>query len=119
LNGSAALLMCCLAEYLARKGDWNEALRLWEIAQSHSTLSRNAVMSIVEIHVACALRAIQRGFQLIEEFDKRSDPEETELTLPGNDKAIQRDAAKMFRKTQKFLERVVSKKRQKELGIDI
>jgi len=38
--------------------------------------------------------------------------------LPGNDKAIQQDAAKQFRRLEKILEQIVPKERQRDLGID-
>ena len=111
-----AQLLDLLAEYHTRKGDWNKAIELWEIVQLHETFSQSAVISIVEIQAARALRAIQHGFQLIEKFNKNFDPE-SETILPGNDKAVQQEAAKRFRRLQKILERIVPKERQMELGI--
>jgi len=52
----------------------------------------------------------------IEEFKKVFDPE-SEIMVPGNDKAVQEQAAKEFRRLQRVLEEVMPKKRQKELGI--
>ena len=67
--------------------------------------------AIVEIHVARALQALQCGFQKIEAFRKDFDPE-TELMIPGNEKAMLDDAAKEFRRLQKILEGVVTMRRR-------
>jgi hypothetical protein len=112
LNAQALL---CLAEFYARQGDWDVAITGAELAQDCETLHRNAVHAIVEIHAARALLAIRRGFDRIERFNKNFDPT-TELIVPGNDAAVQEQAAKEFRRLQRILEKVVPKERQKELG---
>jgi len=75
------------------------------------------VIGIVELHVASALRTIRRGFRLIQEFNKHFDPE-AEIILPGNDQAIQQNAAKQHKRLQRILERIVPKERQEELGVE-
>ena len=107
-----------LGEYYARKGLWNKAIELWEFVQQDNIHSQNAVESIVEIQVAAALLAIKRGCELVEKFNQDFDPE-METTLPGNDKTIQQQAEKKFRKLKKILEQIVPEKRQKELGLDV
>jgi hypothetical protein len=111
-----SLLFEALGESQARDGKWDEAIASWEAAQCDGTISQNAVMNIVEIHAARALRTLQRGFQLIEKFNQDFDPE-LETVVPGTAKAIQRDAEKQFRRLQKILEKIAPKERRKELGI--
>jgi hypothetical protein len=107
----------CLAEYYARKGHWGKAVELWEFVQLDNIFYRDAVEGVVDIHVAGALLAIKRGFELMKKFNQNYDPE-METTLPGNDGKIQRGAGKKFRKLQRLLEKVVPEKRRKELGLD-
>jgi hypothetical protein len=106
-----------LGEYYARKGLWNKAVELWEFVQRDNIFCRNAVEGIVEIHVAGALLAIKRGFELIKHFNQSFDPE-METTLPGNDKKIQQQAEKQFQKWRKILEKILPEKRRKELKLD-
>ena len=110
-----AMLCRCLAEFCAREGEWDDAIAVAESAQENPCFLQPAVGTLVEIHVARALRAVERGFQYIEAFRKDFDPE-TELVITGVEKDILDDAAKEFRRLQKMLGRVVPKKRQKELG---
>jgi hypothetical protein len=105
----------CLAEYYTRKGLWNKAVELWGFVQLDNIFCRNAVEGIVDIHVAGALLAIKRGFELVKKFNQSFDPK-METTLPGNDKVIQQQAEKKFRKLQKILEKIVPNERQRELG---
>ncbi len=109
-------LFLCLAEYLARKGSWGDALAALQEAQTNETFSRDAVAAIVEIHVACALAALRQGFELIDQFKQNFDPV-AETIVPGNDNAIQEQAAKKFRRLQKTLEKIVPEKRQRALGL--
>ena len=111
-----AALGLCLAEFCAREGAWDDAIALVEPAQECSIYIQDAVSTLVEIHVARALKAVQSGFQKIEVFRKEFDPE-TELTIPGNEKAMLDNAAKEFQRLQKMLERTVPKKRRGELGL--
>jgi hypothetical protein len=109
-------LLLCLGEYFARRGKWDQAVAIWEAVQFEPTFSQNAVISIVEIHAARALRALQQGLQLIARFKQQFDPA-LETTLPGNDRAIQEKAQRSLRELQKILERIVTEERRKELGI--
>ena len=110
------LLMSSVAEFCARTGWWEKALDFWKKVREHETLHRNAVEGIVEIHCARALRAIERGFEYVERYKMKLDPE-LETMLPGNNKSVQKSAAKEFLRLQKILERIVPKERQKELGM--
>lgn len=110
------LLAQCFAEYLARTGDWESAIKLLESARFEPTLSQNAVIGLVEIHVAHALRAIHQGLQLVTKFNQEFDPEH-ETMLPGNARGIQHDAEREFRRLEKILVKIVPKERQRELGI--
>jgi hypothetical protein len=109
-------LLLCLAEYLVRKGKCAESIAVLEAVQADATFHRNAVTGIVEIHAVRAWLALRLGFQRIGQFNRNFDPE-TELTVPGNDKAVQEQAAKEFRRLQKTLEKILPEKRRKELGL--
>jgi hypothetical protein len=111
-----AMLCLCLAEVCAREGEWDDIIPLMEPVHESLPFIQNAVDTAVEVHVVRALMAVQRGFQKIEAFRKEFDPE-TELILPGNDKAVLDQAAKGFRRLQKALEKLLPQKRQKELGL--
>jgi len=111
-----AQLLCCLAEHFARRGKWNESVGIWELVQLDEIFLPNAVHGIVEAHVARALRAIECGFQLLEKFNQRVDPE-LATTLPGNEKKRHYKTEKEFLRLQKLLETIMPVERQKELGI--
>jgi len=111
-------LLLCLAECLVRAGKWDGAISVLERVQTNETFCRNAVTGIVEIHASRALLALRQGFQFIERFNRNFDPE-TEIMLPGNDRAVQEQAAKEFRRLQKILESIVPRKRWKGLLIEI
>jgi hypothetical protein len=110
-----ALLLLCLSEFYAREGKWAEAIAAAEPAQECSTFLQSAVTAVVEIHAARALRVVQQGFQRIDVFSKKFDPQ-TELTVPGNERALLDHAAKEFRRLQKMLEGIVPVKRRRQLG---
>jgi hypothetical protein len=112
-----SLLRLDLAEYLSREGEWDEALAVLEAVQSDETLTEDAVTCMVEVHAVRALLALRRGLHLVKEDNQNIDPE-TELALPDEAKAIRGQAAREFRRLQRILERIVPKKRQKELGIN-
>jgi hypothetical protein len=112
-----SILRLNLAEFFTRTGKWNEAIAIFETVLDDSIFSRDAVKGIVEIHVAGALLAIKRGFELVNKFNQSFDPK-METTLPGNDKKIQQQAEKQFRKMQNILEKSVPEKRRKELGLE-
>jgi hypothetical protein len=107
-----------LGEYYARKGLWNKAVEAWEFVRLDNIFIQEAVEGIVEIHVAGAMLAIKHGCDFINKFKQDFDPK-METTLPGNDKKIQQQAEKKFRKLKKILEKIVPEKRQKELGLDV
>jgi hypothetical protein len=110
-----AMLAACMAESLARKGQWNEAIQIWEAVQSDDILSENAVTGIAEIHVARALRTIRLGLAVIERSKANFDPN-LETTLPGNEKTRREQAEKNLRHLEKKLKRILPEKRQSELG---
>ncbi len=109
-------LLLSLAEYLARKGKWDEAIAVLEEVQSNETFERNAVTAIVELHVARALKAVRLGFRLLQQFNQDFDPS-AEIIVPGNDKAVREQAAEEFGRLQKTLVKIVPPKRQVELGL--
>lgn len=110
-------LMDQLAEYLAKTGEWEKAIKIWDIVQLDETYMENGVTGIVEIHAARALRAVRFGFQLIAQFKKNFDPE-LETTLPGNERKRWARTEKQLRRFEKMLERILPEKRRKELEVD-
>ena len=109
-------LLLCLAEFLARKGKWDETIAVLETVQSSKIFNRNAVTGIVEVHVVRALLALQHGCRVNDEFNRKSDPE-MEITLPRNDQALLAQAANEFQRLRKLLEKIVPEKRQQKLGL--
>jgi hypothetical protein len=112
-----SLLRLNLAGFFARAGKWDEAIAVLEIVRNDKIFCRDAVTGMVEIHAARALLAIKHGLALVEKFNREFDPKR-ETTLPGNDKTIQQQAEKQFHKLRNMLAKIVSEKRQKELGIN-
>ena len=88
------------------------------MVQFEEVFTQNAVIGIVEIHAASALRAIRRGYQLLDKFNESLDPE-LATTLPGNQNSRRQEAEKQFQRLEKILEKVVPQKRQRELGVGI
>lgn len=111
-----SLLMLSLAEFKVREHKWDEAIAILEAVLPDSVVGRNAVEAIVEVHAIRSLLALRDGFQRAKQFSQDFDLE-MELKLPGNNKGMQEDAAKEFRRLQRILEKIVPEKRQKELGL--
>ncbi|HEY1719395.1 MAG TPA: hypothetical protein VGH42_14040 [Verrucomicrobiae bacterium] len=112
------ILGLTLADFFTRTGKWEDAVALFESVQKDRIFCRDAVKGIVEIHAFHALLAINNGLTLVKKFNCDFEPE-MEMTLPGNDKKIQQQTEKQFRKWRKILEKVVPEKRQKELGLEL
>ena len=112
-----AMLMDCLAEYLVRKGEWNEAIRIWETVQLDPIKMESGVVGIMEIHAARALQSTRAGLQLVEKAKMNFDAD-LETTLPGNEKVRWAQTEKKLRRFEKMLQKILPEKRRKEMGID-
>jgi tetratricopeptide (TPR) repeat protein len=111
-----SLLLLCLAEYLGRKGRWDEAIAALEGAPPNETLHRNFVARLAEAHVVRALLAVRQGLQRLDEINQTFDPV-AETIVPGNDKHVRDQARNDLRRLQKKLEKIVRAKRQQQLGL--
>ena len=111
-----ARLWLCLAQYYAQEGAWDRTIAAADQARQCPIIHEEAVRTMAEIHVARALLEVRRGLREVEEFLTHSDPR-TELMVPGNDRLVQEQAAKTFRRLEEALEKILPKERQKKLGL--
>jgi hypothetical protein len=104
------------AEFCLRTGCWDQAIGLCEIAQEEPTFSQQAVICQVEGHLCRALQTLKSGRQLAEHFSRQMGP--ADITLPGNDDSIQRDAQKAFNRLAKRIRAVLPPSRWKVIGTE-
>lgn len=109
-------LLMFLSEICARDRKWDEAIAAAEVAQLCEGSERSAVLSIMDIHIARALRALEFGFRLIEQSGRNLSTK-VATVRPETDEAVERQTAKEFARLRIILERIVPKERQKELGL--
>jgi hypothetical protein len=121
LNGKlesleAAHLLCAMASYFEQSGEWESALRAWEMVPVGGPLSKNALVGKVEIHLARALTEAREGLSAIKSMDGHADP--TAISLPGNEESIFKDAVKALEKLKRGIEIILPTARRSELGMN-
>jgi len=113
-----SLLLTALARYYSRTRRWYDATNAWEHMPLEQPFRRDALSGIVKIHLARALRAIDRGLKALSEL--KADPDgENQLSLPGNDLKLTLDAEKELLKYKSGIEKLLPEKARKELGVDV
>ncbi len=110
-----SLLCHALASFYARTHQWEKALAMWEETPLEQPFRRNALSGIVEIHLARAFEAVQRGLEILAEL-KRNPDVTTELCLPGNDLGMTKDAEKELLKFKRGIEKLLPEEARRELG---
>ena len=86
-----AAMMDALANYYARMGRWNVALKLWQEAPNEPILQRQRLCGIVKVHLLQALEAARTGLAKVAAAQQHADLS-MEVQLPGNNAALSRDA---------------------------
>jgi len=105
-----------LASFFARTHDWEKAIAVWQQAPLDEPLRRNALGGIVQIHLARAFEAIERGLNALAELKRN--PEQS-LCLPGNDLGMTLEAQKELLKFKRGIEKLLPEEARKDLGMDV
>lgn len=113
-----AIILTALGAFFSRSRRWSGAIEAWEAMPLEQPFRRDALSGIVKIHLAGAFEAAERGLQWLAEL-KKNPNSENELCLPGNDEALTRDAEKELLKFKRGIEKLLTEKVRKELGVDV
>ena len=76
-----SVLLTALGEFYSRIQRWDDALTVWEHMPLEQPFRHNALSGIVKIHLARALRAIDRGLKALSELKENPDSE-NQLSCP-------------------------------------
>ena len=122
LNGrmdplEAAHLLRAMASYFERSGEWEAALRAWEMVPASGPFSESALISKVEIHLAQAIMAAREGISSL--AAKADLPDTHSLSFSGQTQLRIDDAVMELKKFARVIEKLLSEERRKELGISI
>ena len=111
-----SFLIETLAPFFARTHRWDEAIATWQQAPLDQPFRRDALSGIVKIHLGRALEAIESGLRLLAQLKKQAN-NESSLCLTGNDLALTAQAEKELLKFKRGIEKVLTGKARKELGM--
>jgi hypothetical protein len=111
-----SLLLEALASFFARTRDWDRAISAWQHASLEQPFRRDALSGIVKIHLSRAFEAAERGLEYVAEL-KKNPNNDHELVLPGNDLALTAQAENELLKFKRGIEKILSEKVRKELGV--
>src|SRR5262249_3682238 len=112
----ASLLCWSLGQFLARMRYWGDALEMWQQVPPDPSVARNVLTGIVGIHLARALEASEAAIQLLRQREEEHNGD-LELCLPGLENDLAIDAAKELQKLKRGIEKLLSEKSRKQLGI--
>jgi len=112
-----AVILTALGVFFTRTRRWSDATEVWEAMPLEQPFRRDALSGIVNIHLARAFEAAERGLQWVAEL-KNNPNNEGELMLPGNELALTAQAEKDLLKFKRGIEKLLPEKVRKELGID-
>jgi len=88
---------------------------LFESLRTHRGVAESAILGIVELRVAQALRAVNEGFAALREMNASPDPE-LAVAVPGNEQARWSKTEKKLKRLEKQLKKALPKELQKDLG---
>jgi len=111
-----AIILTALGAFFSRTRRWSGAIEAWGAMPLEQPFRSNALSGIVEIHLARALEAAERGLQRLAEL-KENPNNDNELMLPGNDLALTAHAEKELLKFKRRIEKLLPEKVRHELGI--
>jgi len=110
-----SLLVEALASYYARSGDWPCAFEFWRNAPRAEVFATDAVVGMVHLCIVSALNIIRDELKTARELELNG---ETEISLPGLEKGLRQDTEKELLKLKQALEKIVPKRRRKDLGFE-
>jgi hypothetical protein len=110
-----SLLVEALASYYARGGDWPRAFEFWRNVPRAEVFAKDAAVGMVQLCIVSALNIIRDELKTARELDLTG---ETEISLPGNEKGLRQDTEKELLQLKQALEKIVPKRRRKELGCE-
>jgi hypothetical protein len=108
------MLLEAMAEYFCHKGDLEGARAAWASIPLGGAFVQNALVGVVETHLADALLAADAGLEALENLAFSGD---TEVIVPGNEARLIDDARKELRALRNAVARTLPVMRQKHLGI--
>jgi hypothetical protein len=111
-----SLLSCALGRFFAHTHQWEYALAVWQATPPDSSIARNVLNGIVEIHLARALEAVDTGIRLLTERKQQGNCD-IDLSLPGLEFDLAVDAEKELLKFKRGIGKLLPEKTRKELGI--
>ena len=111
-----SFLIETLAPFLARTHRWDQAIAIWQQAPLDGPFRRDALSGIVKIHLGRAWEAIERGLQLLSDVREKPNTEDS-IALPNNDVGLTRSAETQLLKFKRGIEKLLSEKVRKELGV--
>jgi hypothetical protein len=111
-----SLLSCALGRFFAHTHQWEFALAVWQARPPASSIARNVLNGIVEIHLARALEAVDTGIRLLTER-KQQHSSDIDLCLPRLEFELAVDAEKELLNFKRGIEKLLSEDARKDLGI--
>jgi len=114
---TGGVLQSRIAEYFARVGDYERAIHLWEPLRTHRGVAESAILELVELRIALAVRAVNEGFSALRELRANPDPE-LAVALPGNEDAGWNRTEKKLEGVARKLRRALSKEFRKQHSLD-
>ncbi len=113
-----SLLSCALGRFFAHTHQWEYALAVWQATPPDSSIARNVLNGIVEIHLARALEAVGAGIRVLTERKQQANCD-IDLSLPGLEFDLAVGAEKELLKFKGGIEKLLPEKTRKELGIQV
>ena len=113
-----AVVLIALGAFFSRTRRWSGAIEAWEAMPLEQPFRSNALSGIVEIHLARAFEAVERGLQWLAEL-KENPNNDNELCLPGNDLKLTLDAERDLLKFKRGINKLLPEKAQKQLGMNV
>jgi len=113
-----SLLSCALGQFFAHTHQWECALAAWQETRPDSSIARNVLSGIVEIHLARAFEAVEAGIRLLAERKERRGSD-IDLCLPGLEFDLAVDAEKELLRLKRGIEKLLPEDARKDLGIPI
>jgi hypothetical protein len=110
------LLQNRVAEFLARVGDWEATIELLEPLRTHRAVAESALVAVVELRLAQALRAVGEGRAALGIMQADPDPQ-LAITVPGNEASRWGETQGKLKLLETRIRKALSPERQKEWGV--
>jgi len=99
------------------EGPRGEAILNWKAGSLTHPIGQCANYRAIDLELCMVLEHIRHKIRCVEEI-RRHEIDDTALALPGNQDGIYAEMLTRFNRYRRALERLVSEKRRKELGMD-